>query len=157
MAIGSSGRAHDHDLCVIMTATTIKNTAAILPKPWSARRRVTLPANDEPERAGTREAVQLQKSRRADNGSCSHCAGIGGKPRRLCAPVGQRPDGDEDCNQDPYIFCHGEAARWSPTRTKAALRSAFLAVARRSALDEQEIDCLFLVYSLDVWPENFYS
>ena len=30
MGIGSSGRAHDHDLCVIMTATTIKYTAAIL-------------------------------------------------------------------------------------------------------------------------------
>ena len=80
---------------------------------------------------------------------------VGGKTRRLCATVGQRPDGNEDGNQDPHIFCHGEAARWSPTRTKAALRSAFLA--RRSALDEQEIDCLFLVYSLDVWPENFYS
>ena len=31
MGIGSSGRAHDHDLCVIMTATTIKYTAVILP------------------------------------------------------------------------------------------------------------------------------
>ena len=30
MGIGSSGRAHDHDLSVIMTATTIKYTAAIL-------------------------------------------------------------------------------------------------------------------------------
>jgi hypothetical protein len=31
MGIGSSGRAHDHDLCVIMTATTIiKYTAAFL-------------------------------------------------------------------------------------------------------------------------------
>ena len=30
MGIGSSWRAHDHDLCVIMTATTIKYTAAIL-------------------------------------------------------------------------------------------------------------------------------
>ena len=32
MGIGSSGRAHDHDRCVInlMTATTIKYTAAIL-------------------------------------------------------------------------------------------------------------------------------
>ena len=30
MGIGSSGGAHDHDLCVIMTATTIKYTAAIL-------------------------------------------------------------------------------------------------------------------------------
>ena len=31
MGIGCSGRAHDHDLCVIMTATTIKYTEAILP------------------------------------------------------------------------------------------------------------------------------
>ena len=30
MGIGSSRRAHDHDLCVIMTATTIKYPAAIL-------------------------------------------------------------------------------------------------------------------------------
>ena len=66
---------------------------------------------------------------------------VGGKPRRLCTPVGQRPDGDEYGNQDPHIFCHGEAAQWSPVGTKAALRSTFLA--RRSALDEQEMDCLF--------------
>ena len=30
MGIGSSGGAHDHDLSVIMTATTIKYTAAIV-------------------------------------------------------------------------------------------------------------------------------
>ena len=30
MGIGSSGRAHDHDLCFTMTATNIKYTAAIL-------------------------------------------------------------------------------------------------------------------------------
>ena len=37
MGIGSSGRAHDHDLCVIMTATTIKYTAAILPMVGSTK------------------------------------------------------------------------------------------------------------------------
>ena len=37
MGIGSSGRAHDHDRCVIMTATTIKYTAAILPMVGSTK------------------------------------------------------------------------------------------------------------------------
>ena len=41
MGIGSSGRAHDHDLCVIMTATrnptSIKYTAAILPMVGSTK------------------------------------------------------------------------------------------------------------------------
>ena len=37
MGIGSSGRAHDHDLCVIMTTTTIKYTAAILPMVGSTK------------------------------------------------------------------------------------------------------------------------
>ena len=37
MGIGSSGREHDHDLCVIMTATTIKYTATILPMVGSTK------------------------------------------------------------------------------------------------------------------------
>ena len=37
MGIGSSGRWHDHDLCVIMTATTITYTAVILPMVGSTK------------------------------------------------------------------------------------------------------------------------